>query len=268
MVSLRDLGLSSYEERVYRALLNVRTATAEELSNESGVPMGRIYDVLNGLESRDFVHCNPESHPRVYSPIDSEMAIDRLLRNRKRDLEIERTRYENVAAELHSQLGNQPPTDGRFWETRSHDTEIEFVHAQIERFSDATDEVLIVGDSVLAHQFLNVTEPLQSWLDSLENGSIDVQILLSEGLSGEGEQLLELLRDTDQTTPVETRIHSAVTANFDLIDQRDLYLYVTDPFARSRPLGTIHINENILIEELKDEFTRYWREAEPLPETM
>ncbi|MFC6764029.1 TrmB family transcriptional regulator [Natrinema soli] len=266
MVSFRDLGLSSYEERVYRALLSVRTATAEELSEESGVPMGRIYDVLNGLESRDLVHCNPETHPRVYSPIDTEMAIDRLLRNRKRDLEVERTRYENVAAELRAQLGSQPPTDGRFWETRSRDSEIEFVHAQIKRFSDATDEVLIVGDSVVVHQFLTVIEPLERWLESVANGSIRVHILLSEHLSDEGDQLLQLLRATGQS--VETRLHPSVTANFDLIDQRDLYLYVTDPFARSRPLGTIHVTEDALIEELIDEFTAYWREAETLSESM
>ncbi|AGB38837.1 TrmB family transcriptional regulator [Natronococcus occultus] len=264
MVSFRDLGLSSYEERVYRALLTERTATAEELSAESDVPMGRIYDVLNGLESRDLVHCNPESHPRVYSPIDAEMAIDRLLRDRKRDLEAERTRYENVAAELRSQLGSQPPTDGRFWETRSHDSEIEFVTAQIERFSDATDEVLIVGDSVIVHQFLAVLEPLERWLESVANGSIRVRILLSEQVSNGGDQLLQSLRATGQS--VETRLHPSVTANFDLIDGRDLYLYVTDPFARSRPLGTIHVTEDVLVDELTDEFTAYWQEAEPLPE--
>ncbi|WP_449289492.1 DUF7436 family protein [Natronococcus jeotgali] len=78
---------------------------------------------------------------------------------------------------------------------------------------------------------------------------------------------MRLLRETHQaTTSVETRIHPSVTANFDLIDQRELYLYVTDPFARSRPLGTIHVNESTLVEELKGEFTTYWQEAEALPE--
>ncbi|MFC6906712.1 TrmB family transcriptional regulator [Halalkalicoccus tibetensis] len=156
-------------------------ASAEELSEESGVPMGRIYDVLNGLESLDLAHCNPESHPRVYSPVDSETTIDRLLRNRKRDLEVEHTRYENVAAELRSQLGGQPPIDGRFWVTRTRDAETEFVHAQIERFSDATDEVLIVADSVLLHQFPNVTDAVQNWLEPLQEDSIHVRILLSDG---------------------------------------------------------------------------------------
>lgn len=268
MASFRDLGLSSYEEKVYSALLDVGTASAEELSEESGVPMGRIYDVLNGLESRDLVDCNPESHPRVYSPIDSEAAIDRLLRNRKRDLEVERTRYENVAAELRSQLGGRPPIDGRFWETRTRDTELEFVHAQIERFADATDEVLIVGDSMLVQQFLTVIESLEDWIDSLREDPIRVRILLSDRFSGEGEQLLRLLRAGDRaTTPVETRIHPSITANFDLIDQRELYLYVTDPFARSSPFGTIHVNEESLIEDVKDEFATYWREADPLRES-
>ncbi|MFB6219023.1 MAG: helix-turn-helix domain-containing protein, partial [Halobacteriaceae archaeon] len=46
MADLGDLGLSEYESRAYRALLRTGPATAEELSEESGVPMGRVYDVL------------------------------------------------------------------------------------------------------------------------------------------------------------------------------------------------------------------------------
>ena len=49
MASLRDLGLSEYEARVYRTLLDTGPTTAKELSRESEVPMGRIYDVLANI---------------------------------------------------------------------------------------------------------------------------------------------------------------------------------------------------------------------------
>lgn len=262
MVSFRDLGLSSYEEKVYRALLSVGTATAEDLSEESDVPIGRIYDVLNGLESRDLVHCNQEAHPRVYTPVDSDTAIDRLLRDRKQDIEVERTRYENVAAELRSQVGSQPPVDGRFWETKTRDTEAEFIHSQIERFSAATDEILIVGNSILVDQFLNAEDAVQKWIESVQNNTIRIQILLSEDLADNEEQLFKLLNGSEKIAmSVETRMHPSVTANFDLIDQDELYLYVTDPFAHPGPLGTVCIYESDFIEDLKSEFTKYWREA-------
>ena len=55
MASLRDLGLSEYEERAYRSLLETGPTTAKELSRTSDVPMGRIYDVLNSLETHSLV---------------------------------------------------------------------------------------------------------------------------------------------------------------------------------------------------------------------
>ena len=44
MSSLRDLGLSEYEARAYRSLLETGPTTAKELSRASDVPMGRIGD--------------------------------------------------------------------------------------------------------------------------------------------------------------------------------------------------------------------------------
>ncbi|WP_152421195.1 TrmB family transcriptional regulator [Natronolimnohabitans innermongolicus] len=264
MASFRDLGLSSYEEKVYRTLLERGAATAEELSAESDVPMGRIYDVLNGLESRDLVRCNRESHPRVYAPIDSETAIDRLLRERKRDLEVERTRYENAAAELRSQVGGQQPVDGRFWETRTRDTETAFIHGQIERFAGATDEVLIVGDTALANQFRNAAPAVRNWIESIRESTVRVRILLSDELSGGRDRLVELVHGDEKPTPIETRVHPSVAANFDLIDRDELYLYVTDPFTQRGPLGTVRITESNLIEALEDEFDERWQEAETI----
>jgi sugar-specific transcriptional regulator TrmB len=43
MASLRDLGLSEYEARAFRSLLDTGPTTAKELSRGSDVPMERIY---------------------------------------------------------------------------------------------------------------------------------------------------------------------------------------------------------------------------------
>lgn len=55
MTELAELGLSSYEEKVYRTLLVTDVVTATELSDISGVPKGRIYDVLNSLTARKLI---------------------------------------------------------------------------------------------------------------------------------------------------------------------------------------------------------------------
>ncbi|PGF14627.1 hypothetical protein CP556_21350 [Natrinema sp. CBA1119] len=84
MPTLRDLGLSSYEEKAYRGLLTLGSGTAEEISGVSDVPMGRIYDVLSSLESQNVVRRQPDHHPRTYVAVEPDRAIDRLLTARIR----------------------------------------------------------------------------------------------------------------------------------------------------------------------------------------
>ena len=66
MASLRDLGLSEYEASAFRSLLDTGPTTAKELSRASDVPMGRIYDVLNSLETYQLVRSQTASRPKKY----------------------------------------------------------------------------------------------------------------------------------------------------------------------------------------------------------
>ncbi len=52
---LEEAGLSPYESKVYATLLEVGTASATEVADESGVPGPRIYDVLRSLADRGYV---------------------------------------------------------------------------------------------------------------------------------------------------------------------------------------------------------------------
>jgi len=67
MADLRDLGLSEYEAGAYRALLRTGPTTAKALSRASEVPMGRVYDVLNGLEGDGRVGSQADSRPKQYA---------------------------------------------------------------------------------------------------------------------------------------------------------------------------------------------------------
>lgn len=52
---LKELGLTEYETRAYVSLVSSGTSTAGDLSEVSGVPHSRIYDVLSKLERRGWV---------------------------------------------------------------------------------------------------------------------------------------------------------------------------------------------------------------------
>ncbi len=52
---LRDVGLNSYEAKLWLALLAKGVAAAGELSDMAGVPRSRSYDVLESLEKKGFI---------------------------------------------------------------------------------------------------------------------------------------------------------------------------------------------------------------------
>jgi sugar-specific transcriptional regulator TrmB len=54
------LGLTKYEFKAYEALIKIGKTGAAAISSESGVPYGRIYNVLSELEKKGFVTLSPE----------------------------------------------------------------------------------------------------------------------------------------------------------------------------------------------------------------
>ena len=50
--SLEKIGLTSYEIRTYISLIDGGELNASELSNKSGVPYSKIYEVLGTLEEK------------------------------------------------------------------------------------------------------------------------------------------------------------------------------------------------------------------------
>lgn len=80
---MEDLGLTSYEIRVYISLLGSGAMTAAEISKKSGVPYSKIYEVLNGLEDKGWLESD-SSRPQIFFPKSPSTA-----------LEVTRNRYDN-----------------------------------------------------------------------------------------------------------------------------------------------------------------------------
>ena len=112
MADLRDLGLSEYEARAYRSLLQTGPTTAKELSRVSDVPMGRIYDVLNGIEQADMVRSQSASRPKKYAAVEPTTALERLLADKRRELERKADQYAEVVESLQSHVTSCKPPGG------------------------------------------------------------------------------------------------------------------------------------------------------------
>ncbi len=181
MADLRDLGLSEYESRAYRALLDVGPATAKELSEASGVPMGRVYDVLNSLERHRLARSQAASRPKKYLAVEPDAALDRLLEEKQRELDEQAEQYEAVVDELSLELEAGDPPDEQFW-TAALGPE-ETADLLLERLSAADDRVVMIAAAPASGLDIGavgerITEELEA---ALERG-VEVSLLLSEEL--------------------------------------------------------------------------------------
>jgi sugar-specific transcriptional regulator TrmB len=80
--TLKNLGLSNYEIRVFLTLLMQGPMNYRSLCHESSVLTGKIYQVLSTLESKSFVEIS-QDRPKVLSAAEPKRAF----RNRLRQIE-------------------------------------------------------------------------------------------------------------------------------------------------------------------------------------
>ncbi len=261
MSDLTELGLSSYEEKVYRSLLTTGPAAAQRISDVSDVPKGRIYDVLNALAARDLVEVRAGAEPRQYAAVDPDEAVDRLLDERRADLREERARYEQIAADVSAELSTAVPSESRFWPIPIGSDDA--VAGMGEQF-DAAEESLL---SVVAAPYEGA--PLEAYRDEIEayadlvRTDLEVKLLTTPGLV-ERAPADQLARAVADAPDFAVRTTTGINLTYDVLDRDAVYLSVSTPFADGERLGAVLVRDDDLADRLEDRFRRAWAAAEPV----
>lgn len=263
MTSLRDLGLSSYEEKAYRGLLTLGSGTAEEISEASDVPMGRIYDVLSSLESQNVVRRQPGRHPRTYVAIEPDRAVNRLLTARSRDLQRQQTQYETVAAEVLAQLETIAPMEGHFWPVTVGQDEIADLLA--DRLDAATENLVITATTTAGGLFgfeEVYARTINRLADTLKRG-VSVRFLFTDRLVEEIPDSLvaELDRLLDVHEDFKLRTTATLYNTYDVVDEKNICVYVANPFNQNSILGTIQVNNKSMVQSVQDQWQPQWKSA-------
>ena len=266
MAELRDLGLSEYEEQTYRSLLDTGPTTAKELSQNSGVPMGRIYDVLNGLEGSGLVRSQSASRPKKYVAVEPSTALDRLLAERTRELETRQEQYESIADELRAELDPAEPRGETFW-TAAVGRE-ETANLLIERLGTADEAVVSVLSAQTPHLFdmdRYGAELLDALVDALDRGAA-VRLLLRREIVPElppeiGVRYRDSLADHDR---FEVRTVPELSGTFTLIDGVETVVEVPHPLDRAATFGVVDLTDGEFAASVREAFRPRWQSAEPL----
>lgn len=265
MASLRDLGLSEYESRAYRSLLQTGPTTAKELSRTSDVPMGRIYDVLNSLETHNLIRSQTASRPKKYVGVEPETALDRLLENKREELEEKITQYEDIATELESKLETAEPVDEPFW-TAALGPE-EAADLLVERIAAADERIAFVAATTASYVDLDVVgERIAEELETAIERGVSVSLLLHPNVVDQlpksvGRRYRYHLQNHED---FEVRVATNITATFSLLDRGEVCIEVPHPTQAAELFAIINLKDPEFATNVQNAFDPRWEEAEPL----
>ncbi|RKD88135.1 TrmB family transcriptional regulator [Halopiger aswanensis] len=265
MASLRDLGLSEYEARAYRALLNTGPTTAKELSRASDVPMGRIYDVLNSIEQYNLVRSQTASRPKKYVAVEPSTALDRLLDDKKRELEEKAEQYESIVDDLSDELDAADPVEDQFW-TAAVGPE-ETTDLLLERLAAADDHiVMVVANPAPRRDVQALSEDVTAQLEDALDRGVSVDVLMTRQMvPALSERVGRRYRETLQARDdFDVRTNEDVTGTFNLIDDVEVCIQVPNPLSSGEAFGMIDLKDPEFAASVHDEFVPRWEEAEPL----
>ncbi len=77
---LLELGLNKYESKVYLTLVGEGVSTAKNLSNITGIPYGKVYEIIDSLSLKGFSVVLP-SKPMKYQAVSPKEAIITVKKN-------------------------------------------------------------------------------------------------------------------------------------------------------------------------------------------
>ncbi|MDY7081070.1 MAG: helix-turn-helix domain-containing protein [Halobacteria archaeon] len=259
MADLNDLGLSDYEAKVYRSLLNLGTTTASELSDDSGVPMGRVYDTLDGLENKGMARSQSTSQPKKYVAVEPETALERLVEEKEEEFDKKLNRYRSTAEELQGKLELTGSIDDRFWTAVvGQEDSVELV---LERTKSAQEHILVViggfdykGDP---------TQAVERFLEQYHDMDIDISVLLSPEVNESfGSNVESKAAELYETGRYEVRIASSeIHGNCHIIDGDEVCIVVVNPMSSGELLALVDIQDNDLANRLSNEFQEEWEQA-------
>ncbi|MCD6367877.1 MAG: TrmB family transcriptional regulator [Candidatus Aenigmarchaeota archaeon] len=257
---LKTLGLNSYERKLYVTLLAKGTSTAGSLSELSGVPRSRTYDVLESLADKGFVVIQ-SNKPLKYVAIPPDEALERLRKKHEEDFKeltqrIEEVKKSKVLDELKSLYKKGVKTvnpaeltgaiRGRY-----------AMHQQLESvLKRAKDHIyLLTSEEGLIELYENQNKLLR---DAAKRG-VDVRIAAPITKTNEG-----IIKDLSSYAKLRnTKGIKGLRGRFAIVDGKEVIVALTDE--KTHPTQDLHLwsqSSHIAGDTLRPLFEMVWENAE------
>jgi len=99
----RDFGLTTYETKVYLALIEIGEASTGEILNKANIHSGKIYQILNSLKKKGFVSEVIKNGVRKYFPTEPNEIVDFFQEKRKK-IDNQEQIFRDILPELNKKI--------------------------------------------------------------------------------------------------------------------------------------------------------------------
>ncbi|MFX0071052.1 MAG: TrmB family transcriptional regulator [Candidatus Hermodarchaeota archaeon] len=276
---LKSLKISTYEVNSYISLLPTKNLTAREISKESGVPSGRIYEVLEDLKEKGMIRID-DSRPKRYSPISPNLALHNLINHLKDENQKQISLLINKAKKLETQLYKSnlvgiKESSRIFWSTALGYYAIESLYLRC--FRELEEELLLTiylnRKTVKRIQFLKrISEELFkalkrgvnvkflfsfdfgdfSYSDSNEIGKKELYLSVVNKL----EELYGLSEEIDGFEMKYTLLRNPTY--YDIFDKKRIILKLQNPLNPSDIFACLNVLDPKLAKELRKKYLNLW----------
>jgi len=258
---LKEMGLSTYESRVWEALLRRGQADAQMLTKEAGVPLGRIYDVLNGLVRKRIVEVQ-NTRPKLYRPKRTKEILDRLVDSKKKEMDVKLHQLEEAAEDLKKKFEHVDktlPKDEVFVSVALGYEEIKELIRDAEYSAD--NEILIAmapGD--VPQNLRHVVEENARLLADKALHGVSVKLMFAEYMSPSF-RIFGSMAEKTRNRLFQVRIYSGKVNFFKVIDRKYVLFDITDPLEPEAGIALIQLYSKKLAEHMSQVFLRCWRNS-------
>jgi sugar-specific transcriptional regulator TrmB len=260
---LESLGLNAYESKAIAHLIKQGERTGPDLSRETGIPFGRVYDTLHTLEERGLV-TSKGGRPRVFAAAPASAIPSRLLAAARRRMQEQERDLVQHAAALEAEVGRIEPHAGpgttlygvRLGEDAGREFLIEATHAARQRIAAYLSfERLQDDDLALFDAFRQAVA--RGVKTRLLIRSKDVDYLLTTPYV---DQVLDSMMPY-VGEKLEVKLSTADVLPFAVLDAERVVLGVRNPLDVRTYLAVVHLDDRAFAEELMGKFETLWREG-------
>ena len=274
---LRSAELSNYEISAYLALLRSGSLNARELSIKSGVPTGRIYEILEELKNREMIEVQ-DSRPKEYKAITFNLGFENLISHLKNESDKKISFLLNQAKNLEDKIYKsdvfiKKDTSKVFWSTAFDLRNMMALYNR--RASELQKEVLMTG--FINENTFKVIPYAQELYTSLKNAydrgvsvkylwSFEHDALTDEERAKNGEFSKRLQNDIEKLYEIpsdlkgfEVRfIHKRLPTYYDIFDKERVIIKLLHPLEPSKVFACIDVLDHDLAKQLRAQFLEMW----------